>query len=244
LVAVGVDGCKAGWFAVRIADSEPPMLDVFGCIDLLWQGWSSQADLTLVDIPIGLADSAPSRPCDQEARRLLGAPRASSVFNPPVRACLVAESWREAAELNAAACGRRISQQTWGIIPKIREVDSFVRADPGRQSRLREVHPEVLFYFLNGRRPARNKKSRTSGVLERLVLLDQVLPQATTLAEAAFAKWPRKHVARDDVLDAMVGAVVAHLCGTRLETLPSAPGNDREGLTMEMVVPPSNSSAF
>ncbi len=241
---MGVDGCKAGWFAVRIADSEPPRLEVFESIGLLWQGWSSEADLTLIDIPIGLADSTASRACDREARGLLGAPRASSVFNPPVRACLAAESWSEAAELNAAACGRRISQQTWGIIPKIREVDSFVRSDTGRQARLREVHPEVLFYFLNGRRPTLTKKSRTVGVRERLALLDRVLPQATELAEAAFAAFPRKHVARDDVLDAMVAAVVAHRFGARLETLPFAPSHDREGLAMEIVVPPIHSSAF
>lgn len=70
---------------------------------------------------------------------MLGAPRASNVFNPPARGALSATTWAEAAALNENACGRRISMQTWGIVPKIREVDVFLRTAPYRQQQLREV---------------------------------------------------------------------------------------------------------
>ena len=48
-----------------------------------------------VDVPIGLSDGKP-RQCDIEARAVLRAPRASSVFPPPIRSALSAKTREEA----------------------------------------------------------------------------------------------------------------------------------------------------
>lgn len=42
--------------------------------------------------------------------------------------------------------------QACAIIPKIRDVDSFLQENPVARSRIREVHPEVCFYFMAGKR--------------------------------------------------------------------------------------------
>ena len=57
--------------------------------------FAGDAEVIAVDIPIGFLDAAQhgGRPCDIEARKLLGGSRASSVFSPPVRATLAAGSY-------------------------------------------------------------------------------------------------------------------------------------------------------
>ena len=119
-------------------------------ISSVW-GMFSDRPLLLIDVPIGLVEKGEDgRPCDTAARRVLGFPRASSVFSPPARSSLTAPNREVASEINYRLTGKRISAQTWRIVPKIREVDDFLRATPQALPRVREVNPEVLFWGLNG----------------------------------------------------------------------------------------------
>ena len=165
---IGVDGCRSGWLAVRSQSKCECECEirVLRTIREVWT-WSGGEALILIDVPVGLSDSG-KRLCDSEARRRLGFPRNTSVFSPPVRRALFACGWRDAADVNERFTGRRISQQAWGIAPKIREVDEFLRANPQRQGRFREVHPELLFWSLNGQRAMRMPKRQTAGRAERL----------------------------------------------------------------------------
>lgn len=242
MVSIGVDGCKAGWSAVRIGRTHDAEVRVFASIAELWKTWCDSADIVLIDVPIGLEDREASRHCDREARGLLRAPRASSVFNPPVRSALAATSWSEAADLNHAASGKRLPQQTWGIFPKILEVDGFLRADQDRQVKVREMHPEVLFFILNEGQPLAHNKKRTIGINERLSILEPLFLRSREVALDAFRKFPRRIAQRDDVMDALCGAVTGNVYGGELETLPQSPQRDRFGLSMEMVVPPLTES--
>jgi predicted RNase H-like nuclease len=82
---VGIDGCKAGWFAVIISSRQSWAFNVYDDITQLWNKLKD-AELLLIDIPIGLLeDGEAGRTCDIMARKILGRPRASSVFPPPVR---------------------------------------------------------------------------------------------------------------------------------------------------------------
>ena len=127
---VGIDGCRAGWFTVSLFDDQSWELRVFLNIEEIWNSLS-HAKLLLIDIPIGIRDEGPEeRICDVVARQLLGQPRASSVFPPPARPALDYETREEASEVNRSLTGRRIGVQTWGIVPKIREVDQFLRTTP------------------------------------------------------------------------------------------------------------------
>ena len=125
--------------------------------------------ILLIDIPIGLRnEGTEARRCDVAARQVLGQPLSSSVFSPPARPVLDCETREEASEVNYALTERRISAQTWGISSKIHEVDQFLRITPEARDKIREIHPEVLFWALNGRVSMSHNKKRLEGFVERL----------------------------------------------------------------------------
>ena len=241
---IGIDGCRAGWFCVS--------LDALGngscCV--LPDGravgeLAETADSVLIDIPIGLPDAGPDgRQCDLEARQMLGRARAASVFPPPARSTLAASGYPEALELNRRATGRGLSKQVWNIVPKIREIDVLLHDSPVLRGVLRECHPEVCFCVLNCQQAMRYNKKTREGQRERLDVLAHYLPQCHSLLEQACTAFPRRQVARDDVIDAMACAVTArHGYGGYL-TLPACPPRDGQGLAMEIVYASSAKKRF
>ena len=246
---VGVDGCKRGWFSVGLDRRGNYEMAVFLSVRELLAHYSD-ANLVLVDIPIGLPEGPEGRDCDREARRLLGYPRASSVFPTPTRQTVeqAAKSpgdYKRANEVECLFAGKGISRQAFEIAPKIAEVDKVMAAPDGSPRRLvREVHPEVCFWALNNRQPMQFKKSKKEGRAERLRVLQAVEPQAQEVLEKACSRWYRKDIAKDDILDALVAAVTAYLGRDDeggLQTIPAHPPKDSTGLPMEMVflAPPS-----
>ena len=99
---VGVDGCKGGWFAIRLEDDKPSSVEVFCNIKELWKKWND-ASLILIDIPIGLSDA--KRQCDSDARKALGS-RHSTVFTPPCREAVQVPCYSEASDCNCKVTGR------------------------------------------------------------------------------------------------------------------------------------------
>lgn len=230
--AIGIDGCKAGWFLVAWDGTSPPTFELLPRIQAL-EARLTDATTVLIDIPIGLRSHEPEeRDCDRLARRQLGR-RGSSVFPAPSRCVLDCGSYAEANARNRACTGRGLSCQSWNIVPKIAEVDAFLRASALAQ-RVREMHPELCFLSLNGGQAMQHNKKTAPGFAERLALLTRFCSGTERMVEQALASYPRKHVARDDVLDALVGAVTAALPG-ELERLPPHPDRDEHGLAMEIV---------
>lgn len=230
---IGVDGCKAGWLFVRCVEDQVD----FGVITQLSELVPTGADPTriFVDIPIGLRDtSGEPRTCDQAARKVLG-PRASSVFPAPLRVVLQCTSHTKANALGKSTCGKGMSQQAFAIIPKIREVDGLLRGSNTARQTTREVHPEVCFWALNRKSPMAHPKKQAAGFAERMNLLDTIWPESKSVADRILDKYLRKHVARDDIADALVALVTALAPQNRLRTLPAEPEIDAEGLPMEMV---------
>ena len=242
MAVVGVDGCKAGWFAVRI-EGDDYSVGVFSTVAEVLVSLGGDASLILIDIPIGLPKSHEERCCDREARTRLGCSRASSVFPAPGREALE-EDRREhrheaVSHANCRETGRGLSIQAFGIVPKIREVDDLIRergltAHPA----IREIHPEVCFWSLNGGRPMGHKKQCPDGHCERLDVLRRFHPCVDDVRDEALCRFRRKDVARDDILDALAAAltaVPAECSGAALPTLPAEPPRDALGLPMEMV---------
>ena len=241
---VGVDGCSAGWLAVSRSDGR---LD-WGVYDSLAAVVDdTDPDRLLLDIPVGLP-TASRRSCDERARDRLGS-RASTVFYTPARSVLDADSHAAASDANREATGYGLSIQAWHLVPKIRAVDAYLRRRPelvgvdgpaGDRTRdpdaavVRESHPELCFAGLNGGVPVSASKSEAAGRETRLDLLADVLPESRILYENVIEETYRKHVARDDVLDALVLAGVAD---RPLESLPAEPPLDAAGLPMEIVHP-------
>ena len=80
-------------------------------------------------------------------------------------------------------------------------------------------------------------KKTSQGYDERRNLLQRVEPQATDIIDKAMGKYLRKHVAKDDILDALAAAVTAREGSVRgaLRAIPPDPPIDSKGLPMEMV---------
>src|SRR6185312_6970788 len=139
----GVDGCKAGWM---IAWEDAGGTVNVECLPNIAAICALKPDFLVIDIPIGLVDCG-SREADLQARVLLGA-RGCCVFPAPLRGMLACKTHREACALGQRINGKGISIQSWGILPKIREVDSHLTS--ADQSRIREGHPELSFALMNG----------------------------------------------------------------------------------------------
>ena len=220
---VGLDGCEKGWMAA-IEQSGATRLRVLGSLDELFEDPMLVA--AVIDIPIGLPDAGP-RGCDLEARKLLRAPRASSVFPAPLRSMLAARDHGEASRLRFAVEGKRCSVQLVAILPKIREVDSLLSQE--RQLKVREGHPEVSFTFMNGGKSMSHPKRSPAGREERIRLLGGHFHGVP----GALARLGRFQL---DAIDAYAMLWTARRIVERAsQTLPDLPLVDGRGLRMEIV---------
>lgn len=228
-VVRGVDGCKGGWLAVsRDLETGKVTAGVFETAEALFA--DGPAVVTAIDIPIGLPDAG-SRLCDQEARRLLGA-RAGSVFPAPLRGVLNAPNYAAANALSRSA-GTGLSQQTFALIPKIREVDQALLRSPALAATVFEVHPEVCFYFWNEGRPMGHPKRSGFGFVERLRLANSVYAGE---AQRIRVQVKRSEVSDDDILDAIAAMWTAErIHRGEARQSPASPAFDGVGLPMRIV---------
>lgn len=229
---IGVDGCRAGWFAVGFGDSDEWDIGVFPNIRFLYEQYS-KARLILIDIPIGLKNE---RTCDKEVRKMLGKKRGSSVFPVPCRSVMDVDSYKNACLLNRQLSGRAISKQVWQIAPKILEIDEFIRCSRRSLEHLaiRETHPEICFRALAGH-PMQYGKKTKAGFKERLRVLRMVFSNTDDIINEAKMRYRRKDVATDDILDALAIAVIARMGVKKLVSIPENPEYDSYGLRMEIV---------
>jgi predicted RNase H-like nuclease len=231
----GVDGCKAGWVCItrdlrsgalsaRVFENAAQLADQTPLPDFI--GW---------DIPIGLCHDGTRRECDRAARRVLGSPRCTSVFNAPIRPALAARSPEEASRITADLCdGLRVSLQTFWIMAKVREVDELLAARPALQGRIREVHPEVCFWAWNHGYTMRSKKKSAAGKQQRSALAAAHF--GATAIEQVRAQVGRTAAQLDDVLDAFAALWSAERIAKGIaRTLPDDPPRDARGLRMEIV---------
>ncbi len=177
-------------------------------------------------MPIGLTDTPrPGRACESEARALMPG-KASSVFPTPSRPALAGTTHAEANAISRKL-GMGVTQQTFHLFPKLREVDELVRGDRRIRRLIYEAHPELAFARMNGGRPVLSKKRKPEGFAERLKLLAK---HGFTWKPATFPG-----AARDDVLDAMAVCRTAMLIADGTATrLGPARERDRHGLPMNI----------
>jgi predicted RNase H-like nuclease len=180
----GADGCPAGWLAVfRSVDGQDHTAGIVKSLADVFTA-PEQPKIVAVDIPIGLLSISQrgGRAADRACREVLGPHRQSSIFAPPCRPALNAASFLEACAIEQANSSppKKLSQQTFNILAKIREADAIALRFAGA---IFECHPEVSFWAMNARQPMRlpKKVSRRknpdgiseSGLSERRQLLLQ-----------------------------------------------------------------------
>lgn len=237
---VGVDGCKKQWFAIILMPNGDYKVRLFPDISSLWDE-CSDADLILVDVPIGLIERGTrGRLCDIEARRLLVPKRGRSVFPAPCRGAIYADTHEKASNINRLRTEKGLSCQTWGIVPYIQQVDALLLRDEIARSRIREVHPEICFWALAGGHghAMKHRKRTKEGHSERIEALKSVYSNTMDVVNRALGDYLRKDVGRDDILDALAAAVTATVGEERLKSIPEIPELDSQGLRMEMVYRP------
>jgi predicted RNase H-like nuclease len=116
-------------------------------------------------------------------------------------------------------------------MPLIREVDDFLGETEEAVGLVREAHPELCFWALNGGETVKSKKQTQEGYEERLSVLREVDKTAGEAVVEGTEEYGDE-ADRDDVVDAVALAVTAQ---GDLETLPEEPPRDERGLPMEMV---------
>jgi len=122
---VGADASRGRWLAIKLSEDGSWEINLVRNIAEMWESYS-RASSILIDVPIGLREQGDKgRLCDMEARKRIGA-RRSSVFRAPCRAALRAENYEDAKRISREKTGKSLSIQSWGIIPKVREVDEFL----------------------------------------------------------------------------------------------------------------------
>ncbi len=236
----GVDGCRKGWIVARQMIGSPDAIEIS-----VHHGFASILDpadppaIIAVDMPIGLPTriGAQGRGPERLIRPLLGE-RRSSVFAIPSRSAIEAGDYA-ACCANAARTSdppRKVSKQAFMIFRKIREIDALLRAgapelDPPWPERVREAHPELAFWRINGERPLTHPKKlkgrpNTAGIEERRRIL-----VAAGLPERIVTTTPPPGAAADDLLDALVLLAIARrIRGGQARPHPDPPDRDDFGL--------------
>lgn len=225
---VGVDGARSGWIAVWRDGAGLAFARRESAAALATA--HAKAQWVAVDIPIGLPEQGGRTP-DVLARRFVGGKRSRSVFSAPVRGVLDATTQSEASYRHRQIDGRGFGAQAFGILPKIREWDSVLRANPDFRRRVREIHPEVSFAAMNSGLGLAASKKSPEGQAARIDLLGRHFGESPV--RSLLAAVPRSQAAPDDVLDALVGLWTAErLASGVAKSLPSPPEQDSAGLTM------------
>ena len=219
-LVLGADGCRGGGWVIGLLDAEDELhwewaADTAG---LLAVAEEYAADAVALDVPIGLPALGAVRQCDVLARRRLGG-RASSVFAAPPREVLACATYAE-----ARAVAPSLSAQTFGLVPRIREVDAALRElGPAAHDRFLEAHPETAFAALA---PGLAQKKTARGALQRLALIRERAEVPVDVPPGA---------ALDDALDALAITFVARRWADGIAEVLGGE-LDRMGLPMRIVV--------
>jgi predicted RNase H-like nuclease len=242
-LAIGLDGARKGWVAAvlrgeSLSESSDwkTELRLLAGIDEVGELREGDERLpTAIDIPIGLPPMTGFRACDKEARVLLGA-RRNSVFAAPGRDVLELAAYPDvqaaAAIAKATDPGANgLSKQSWALVPKIREVDAWVRAEEARKESILECHPELSFRALAGGTALVSKRT-VPGAVKRLSLVRGSFPDA----EAALLGFDESGADLSDALDAFAALSSALRHGR--EESEELGGGERDDcdLPMRMVI--------
>ncbi len=217
---LGVDACRDGWVGIAWGGGEQVWPYVGDTVaDVVARCRTDGAVAVVgVDIPIGLPDDR-ARDADLAARGLLG-PRRSAVFETPIRTALEAPDHDTASRLNAAATGRKVSVQAYGLRHRVLEVDGWLRSAQTGPARppVYEVHPEVSFVRMAGGTLPHGKRTWAGAEQRRMLLAREGLFVAGTLGSAG------TRASVDDVLDAAaVGWTAARIATGDAISLPHPP---------------------
>lgn len=216
----GVDAGRRGkapaWI-LAVSDAQPGASAEFRSYPSFGELWDDAKAggllVVAVDMPLGLPTATDRwRPCEERARGRLGEKRAEAVFPAPPLCALDAADHAEADRLAVEAGGNELSGDTYRLLEKCRDVRGALDPAAFRSSgrpRVAEVHAEVCFWELNGKKPTRYKKRSERGQTDRLKLLSLHFSGIDTTVEESAGAPPEGALRRYDLLDAAAAAWTA-----------------------------------
>lgn len=231
---IGIDGTPGGWLVVIYDRDGFVDHSIDTDIESVWES-HSDAEVILIDIPIGLPEGSGPRTCDSRARERLDGHRKSSVFPVPVREATRKDRYEEAKQVQEEQTDGSLSTQSWAISDKIEQVDKYLLDHREAQDTIRESHPEVCFDALNKGNPMEHSKTSESAKAfwERVSVLEEIDPGILQTIRR-IANNVDGSVSHDDILDALVLALTASPLTGELESLPSERETDEEDLPKQI----------
>ena len=226
----GVMPCPGGWVIVpaRLAGvtvaAEDPVV-VRTLIDVL--EFKPKFEACAIAAPIGFTDEpeGPYRPCDAEARDMVGWPRRLAIRPTPSRAALRAATREEALELEPWLTRDDFRRFKW-----IREAEREFQ--PFHQRSYFAAHPDLTFVQMNGDIPLTTSPYHEDGVLERVALIRDKMPGV----EDIVTRTPPPGAGIVHVLQATGLLWTARrAAGRAMQRLPMDPNWDSAGMRMELV---------
>jgi predicted RNase H-like nuclease len=226
----GVVPCPGGWLILpaRLAGVTVIVEDamvVKSLVEVL--EYKPKFEAAAIYAPVGFDDepTGPHRPCDEEARAMIGWPRLVAVRPVPSRAALRAPTREEALELEPWLTRDDLRRFRW-----TREVEQEFQ--PFHQRNWFAAHPDLSYYVLNGDRPVTSSPYQSDGVYERMNLLKSKLPGV----EESIVKTPPAGAGQIHLLQAAGLLWTARrAAGRAVNRLPMDPNWDTTGLRMELV---------
>ncbi len=226
----GVVPCPGGWLivparlaGVTVVADEPEVVKTL--LDVL--EYKPKFDAAAIYATIGFNDepTGPYRPCDDEARELVGWPRMVAIRPTPSRRALHAPTREEALELEPWLTRDDLRRFKW-----MRECEREFQ--PFHQRNYFAAHPDLTFTQLNDDKPLTSSPYQQAGVLERMNLIREKLPGL----EEIITRTPPPGAAQVHLLQA-TGLVwtARRAAGRAMSRLPKDPEWDTAGMRMELV---------
>ncbi len=194
---IGIDGCRAGWFAVWQDPKRVIRSRVFCNARDLIPYFEKKEVITIgIDMPVVLSNSIP-READRLARKLLGK-KSSSIFTAPTPKLLIQKTYEDAAKFSKENYGKSISIQSWHLFPKIKDLSEITNH---KHFKIHEIHPELSFRSMNNNAAILERKKDPKGFEMRKALLKREF--AMLDFQKIRVQYLKKDVSNDDILDAL-----------------------------------------
>ncbi len=226
----GVTPCPGGWLVlparlagVTVIVEDPAVVKTLSEV----LDFKPKFEAAAIYAPVGFQDepSGPYRPCDDEARDLVGWPRCAAIRPIPCRSALWAKTRDEARSIEPWLTNDDLRRFKW-----IREAETEFQ--PFHQRNWFAAHPDLSYFVLNGDRPLTSSPYQQDGIVERMNLLRNKLPGV----EDAILFTPPPGAGQIHLVQAAGLLWTARrAAGRAINRLPLDPTWDASGLRMELV---------
>ena len=226
----GVTPCPGGWLVLpaRVAGVTVVAEEAFVVATLLEVlDYRPKFEFAGINVPTGLSDDHGSmyRPCDLEAREMIGWPRMVGIYPLPSRQAIRAASREAVLRLEPWMTRDDFRRLRW-----LREAEREIQ--PFHQRSLYSANPDLSFYVMNGDQPLKTSPFHDDGRLHRIELIREKLPGI----DEVITRVPPPGAATTHLLQVAAMLWTARRAsGRAVSRLPADPTWDTTGMRVELV---------